>query len=194
MRSNDRKGIRKYIFVAVSSALMLILGMTPISSAANAAPPAASSDEEFAAQARSVGLSDAQAKELQATVDEYMTKTGGVQVAVNKIQVPGADIYVVIPGEEVARDISVQAPISACQYQHMCAYSGVNFTGSIIDMYSCGIYSIPWVGNGSWDNNQTTGSRAQFRDINGNVGYTSPGAHSLDLNAPWGWVYSIRNC
>lgn len=183
-------GLRR--FVCAAAFAVLALGAAPMSSAADVTP--AAPEQDFAAQARQDGLTDAQAKELQGTVDDYMAKTGGKQVAINKIQLDGANLYVVLPGEEVARDLEVRLPISACQYRHMCAYSGQNFTGSVIDMFDCGIYNIPWVGTGSWDNNQTTGQAAQFRDSNGNVGYTSPGAHSLDLSAGWGWVYSIRNC
>jgi hypothetical protein len=183
-------GLRR--FVCAAAFAVLALGAAPMSSAADVTQ--AVPEQDFTAQARAEGLTGAQAKELQATVDDYIVKHGGKQVAANKVQLGGADFYVVLPGEEVARDLDTRVPMSACQYTDMCAWSSPNFQGSLLVMHDCGRYEIDWIGTGSWDNNQTTGTAARFLNSAGVVGYTSPPAHSLDLSAGWSWVYWVINC
>ncbi|MFF5563401.1 peptidase inhibitor family I36 protein [Streptomyces sp. NPDC012623] len=151
------------------------------------------------AQAKSLGLTAKQAEALRSEVTSRLAESGGTQTGVNKIRLDsGAVMLLAVPGEERARDLDSEAgkrgAAYVCSYGHMCAYSGVNFTGSVIDMYRCQDYPISWVGRGSWDNNQISGTRAKFKDANGAVGWTSPGAHSTDANADWTWVYWVRNC
>jgi hypothetical protein len=81
-----------------------------------------------------------------------------------------------------------------CGYGHFCAYSGPNFTGDVIDMYQCAEYSIPWSGHGSWINNQTTGTVAQFRSDDHVNRWHDTGAYDSDDDADWSWVWYVRNC
>ena len=149
-------------------------------------------------------LSAPQSVALQAEVDRYVAVTGGTQVGPNRIDLDGRGVILVaIPGERQPRQLgqasTVSPAASACThsgaaFHHFCAYSGTGFTGSTIDMFSCGRYSIPWVGNGSWDNNQTTGVRARMYNSAGNLIFTTPPAHSSDRSGDWTHVFSVRNC
>ncbi|MGW8571408.1 peptidase inhibitor family I36 protein [Streptomyces niveus] len=154
---------------------------------------------DFSAQARGLGLTSSQAETLQARADGYLARTGGAQVAVNRIELQaGAVLLLALPGEKYARDLTGKSgarTATYCPYDWMCAYSGTGYSGDQINMYYCNLrYGIPWYGDGSWHNNQSAGTRAEFFDTNGNLGWTSPGAESWDDVAPWGWVGSISPC
>ncbi|MET9224518.1 peptidase inhibitor family I36 protein [Lentzea sp. NPDC003310] len=83
---------------------------------------------------------------------------------------------------------------ATCGRGHFCAYSGINFTGTVIDMYKCRDHYIPWTSRGSWINNQTGGARAQFKDNNGIVRWTSDAPYTDDRDADWSWVHYVRPC
>jgi hypothetical protein len=83
---------------------------------------------------------------------------------------------------------------ATCRSGHFCAYSGINFTGQVIDMYNCRDHRIYWGGHGSWINNQTGGARAQFKDRDGIVRWVSDAPYTDDRDADWSWVYSVRPC
>jgi hypothetical protein len=62
-------------------------------------------------------------------------------------------------------------------------------------MYYCQSYGIPWVGNGSWINDQTPGTRARFYNDNGTLIYTTPAPYSYNDNySTWTNVHTIRPC
>ncbi|MER6564079.1 hypothetical protein ABT300_41445 [Streptomyces sp. NPDC001027] len=52
-------------------------------------------------------------------------------------------------------------------YGYFCAFSGQKDTGTSIPMWHCTRCRIPWTANGSWTNNQTTGTIANFLDDSG---------------------------
>ncbi|SDM95237.1 hypothetical protein SAMN04488074_13019 [Lentzea albidocapillata subsp. violacea] len=83
---------------------------------------------------------------------------------------------------------------AACGRGHFCAYSGINFTGQVIDMYKCRDQRIYWGSRGSWINNQTGGARAQFKDNAGIVRWTSDAPYADDRDADWSWVHWVRPC
>jgi hypothetical protein len=141
----------------------------------------------FDTQARSLGLSSAQADTLQAQVNSYLSKLGGTQVAINKINLNNKG-YVLfpLPGKKAAANF--------CYLHYFCAYSQPNFNGTAINMYTCALYSIPFKGNGSWVNNQTKGTRATMYDPTGKLIYTTPGAYSQATSGDWTSVKSVRNC
>lgn len=157
----------------------------------------ASGASYFMSQSKSLGLTPAQAKALQAEAEVNVARTGGTQVAPNKIDLGGATMTLAVPGEKYARDLtqprSTRAAAS-CAHGHMCAYRGRNYSGNTIDMYRCADYRIPWATRGSWINNQTAGTRARFKSSDGVVRWTSPGAYSSDPDADWSWVHWVRNC
>jgi hypothetical protein len=138
----------------------------PILGIALAAPGAAAapvSTLPFAHQTQQAGLTKAQAQELQNRVDAYLAKNGGVQIAANRIEYQKAILTLTLPGETFARaiDAPFTAAAPACPFYHVCLFSGPSFSGSWITLYYCNTWAgIPWVGtNGSFDNNQTNGTK-----------------------------------
>ncbi|MFF4503164.1 hypothetical protein [Streptomyces sp. NPDC001401] len=159
-----------------------------------------SSPESFAAQAKDLGLDADQARALQNRVAAFIAKQGGEQLGANKIRlVAGATLVLALPNQKSA-GAGEQAPsaprsaLYACRYGHFCAYSGTEYTGDVIDMYKCAEYSIPWSGTGSWINNQTKGTFAQFRDSAHLNRWHDAGAYSSDNFADWSWVWYVQNC
>jgi hypothetical protein len=181
--------------VALAAACGMVLGTT---AAAGAAPGAGA----FSAQARSVGLSSAQARELQSAVTAEIARGGGHQVALNRIERPGATVLLPLPGEVYAHDLAAPAGrtaagrlrAEACPYQYFCQYNNVYFRGMVEQRYSCAEYRNYLVYDGSWINNQTRGTSARMRDKGGVLRYSTPGAPSQDDVAPWNWVGSIQPC
>ncbi|GGT30897.1 peptidase inhibitor family I36 protein [Streptomyces purpureus] len=183
------RGIARLVTALAGIFVVLVGGLATAGAAGAASTPG------FQAQARNAGLSAGQAEGLQAQVDAYKERTGGVQTAPNKIAFPGGELTVVVPGEKYARDLSDPVgTLAACQHLRFCAYSGTNFTGSQINMYTCRTYNIPWSGDGSWDNNQSSGTRAKMYNSSGSLIYTTPGARSYDKVGSWTPVYKVRNC
>jgi len=178
--------------VAMLMALAAATGTATASSnaatgTATASSNTASSHPDFGTQARSLGLTSAQANTLQAQVNSYLSKLGGSQVAINKINLDNKG-YVLfpLPGKKAAANF--------CSLYYFCAYSQPNFDGLAINMYKCGLYSIPFKGIGSWANNQTKGTRAAMYDTTGKLIYTTPGAYSQDTSGDWTPIASVRNC
>lgn len=143
------------------------------------------------------GLTSAEATALQNRVDAYIADVGGTQIAADRIRLgTGAVLTLALPGRAVGagRGETTRAASYACRYGHFCAYSDVNWSGDVIDMYYCADYKIPWFGNGSWINNQTPGTQAGFKDWDFVVRWVDPGAYSSDDVADWTWVNYLKNC
>ena len=151
------------------AALAAAIGLALPASAAGAAPAA-------------------QAQQLQARADYYLATMGGVQVAPNQIDLDGATVHLLAPN----------SPAYVCRYGHMCAYGHQQFVGElpddVVDMYNCRDYYIPWGGRGSWINNQTTGTSADFKDGDGIVRDATGPAYSQHPDFPWGWVWYVKPC
>ncbi|MFE5944573.1 hypothetical protein [Streptomyces sp. NPDC056480] len=185
---------------ALTALMMALLALLTIPAAAGAADAARGARADFAAQARSAGLSGTEAKGLQARVDGYLAKTPGTQVGANKIVLKGGgELVLTLPGERNARDLTApDAGIGAaagCPYTYVCAYPYEDFAGDELRLYTCNYRNyIPWNGTGSWINNQRSTLYAKFYDSNGNLGWTSPGGYSEDRHAPWGWVWWLSPC
>ncbi|MFB7124198.1 peptidase inhibitor family I36 protein [Kitasatospora sp. NPDC056273] len=191
---------KRLLAVPFAVAAALAVCVAPAASAATGAGGSGAGQAGFSAQARDLGLSGAQARSLQDRVDDYLAKTPGAsQVAVNKIALPGGELLLPLPGEERARDLAAKgdspALSSGCPYTYVCAYSGTNFTGEELRLFTCNYpVRIYWTGTGSWINNQRSTLYARFYGADGNVGWTSPGGYSEDRAAPWGWVYWLSPC
>ena len=153
---------------------------------------------DFSAQAEAAGLSRTEAASLQARADADAAKWGGTQVAANKIRVPGGELILALPGEKRARDLGAAGGAGAaasCPYTYVCAYSGPDFTGTELRLFTCDYpVRIYWSGTGSWINNQRAALTAKFYDANGYLGWTSPGGYSEDRYADWTWVYWLSPC
>ncbi|MFG3494156.1 hypothetical protein [Streptomyces sp. NPDC047928] len=181
---------------AIAAALVLIattmFGFTA-TAAANAAAP--TGEQQFAAQAKAAGLTAAEAAELQSTVDGYVAREGGTQVAANKVAVPGkGEITVALPGERYARDLTTGARAS-CPYENFCMFTGTYYSGTQFNLWKCQSYALShWNSSGSWINNQTPGTRARFQDRNRNTIYTTPGAYAESPDYNWVPVWYVVPC
>ncbi|MFE5144126.1 hypothetical protein ACFRDV_42035 [Streptomyces fagopyri] len=132
-----------------------------------------------------------------------MATTGGKQVALNKIDLNGqGNVLVAIPGEAHPRNLSTS---SADEYDHctegdvysgyFCAYASPSYQGTEIQMFTCKAYAIPWVGNGSWINDQYPGTQARFYNNSGTKIFTTPVPFSWNTNySTWTNVHTIWPC
>lgn len=188
-QSIQRRGTRLILIVVMGVLLALNASL-------GAAAVPGDVTAKFSAEAQSEGLTAAQASALQAEVEAEIADFGGEQIAPNKVRLgKGVTLTVVVPGEKYVRALSQPVGVrAACQHLYFCAYPGTNFTGNEISMFDCRGYQIPWVGNGSWDNNQSTGTRARMYGSGGALIYTTPGARSYDLVGSWTSIYSVRPC
>lgn len=178
------------------------VAMVVLTAFAGGATASASTDwTVFATQA---GLSAEKADALQDKVDGYLAelKGQGKQVSPNQIDLGGAVLNVAVPGEAQPRQLGAQAngvlAVHQCNgaafYEWFCAYEYENRGGDNIGMWSCGTYGIPWGSTGSWENNQTTGTRPvmHFTNI---PSQTMPAAWAIQrTGVAWLTVRSITNC
>lgn len=158
----------------------------------------------FAAQAHNAGLTDAQASALQTKVNGYLAKTGGTQIAANKIDLGGKGALVLtVPGESKVRDLSVAsahstasgastfAPQYSCAYYHFCAFDQTGWAGNVLDWFYCGTYTMPWFSVGSFEDHQSPGT---VSTINTTTGSFNISAQLDDIDIDWAPVLSIRVC
>jgi hypothetical protein len=189
-----RSRIGAFLGIAVMVVLTTIAGAGVSSASADRA--------EFVAQARSAGLSVAQANGLQAKVDDYLVKTGGTQVSPNQIDLGGAVLGVSVPGESQPRRFGDEIGAYgrfACDYQGapaetFCAYKYEGFFGEYVQMYDCGTYRIPWGTTGSWINNQTPGTVPVLTFWNDSKWHMPAPYSDQYLGVDWHPVISIKNC
>ncbi|MGH4029629.1 peptidase inhibitor family I36 protein [Actinomycetota bacterium Odt1-20B] len=188
--------------VAVATAgALLMLGAGVASAQAGPAAPAAST---FARQAESAHLTSAQTRAVQAKVDGYLKKTGGTQVALNKIDLNGkGEILVALPGEPRPRSLAPAgtkgAAVDHCldgpvYSGYFCAYEKDFYQGDETQMYYCQSYPMNYRRGGSWINDQTPGRRARMYGRNGNLLYTTPPPYSYDRQGDWYHVFTVRPC
>lgn len=187
-------GIKTAAIAALGVALVALVGQGAAAAApGNQAGPSA----EFAAQARQVGLTPAQAATLQREIDEVVRKTGGTQVTVNKVVKPGMNILVPLPGERVAREYNQVAPLAApnCRRGYFCTWNQRYYEGYQVDYYYCNDWQvIDFSGLGSYFNNQTGGARARFfDDERRSLGSSLPPGQG-DESIYWGPYYFIDPC
>lgn len=183
----------RILVVTAAAAAVAALG---VASPAGAATPGS---QPFAAQAAAAHLTAAQAATLQSTVDAYLTKVGGKQVALNQVVFDGGEVLVALPGEAHPRSLAnpQAAQSDPCAGQlngYFCVFSSTYYTGTEIAYWKCASYAMNWSGYGSWKNNQTAGTQAVFRNYSGGVVYTTPGAYSYSPDYNWTPVYRINIC
>ncbi|MFG1868630.1 hypothetical protein [Micromonospora arborensis] len=150
----------------------------------------------FASQAASAGLTPAEARTLQAEVDDHLADLGGRQISANKIEItPGATILLPLPGEKQAREINAAAADTGCYEGHICSWQYSNHTGGKIDQWQCSdVRSIPstWNTVGIFHNNQTGNAIARFQGPHHEVVRThmAPGVDTIN----WWYIYYIDPC
>jgi hypothetical protein len=155
--------------------------------------PAAAADQPFAAQARSAGLTTTEARTLQGEVDQLIAAEGGKQIAANRVRWADArgDTTLPLPGEKRARSLSGGA--FGCDYQYFCTFRYQHYEGAMSRYYYCQDYVHPasfW----SYENNQTGGTNAVFRDSDYWILHTTPGAWSSNANIGMFFVEYLRPC
>ncbi|MBW5485037.1 hypothetical protein [Streptomyces bambusae] len=159
------------------AALLAGLSMTGSASAS-----AESQRSAFAAEAKAAGLTTSQAAELQAEVDSVLAQQPGTrQIGANKLSMPGGTLTLPAPG-------SLGAAL-ACDNGHLCITDG---QGKNYDYYYCGYYDFWGIGNGTFNNNQTWGTRARFYNENGSERWSNVAKDTG--TASWTPVYHIRPC
>jgi hypothetical protein len=163
---------------------------------------------DFDVQAKSAGLSRAQAEELQTRVDRYLADYHGTQIAANKISAVGMYITVALPGENYARTLPAASDVLAKDVWQdrclngspvysgwFCLYKRQTFQGDVLSMYTCGDHRIyNWYGYGSWVNDQTRGTVALLRSANWAYQYRTPGAYSSSTSFNWTPVDVVHPC
>ncbi|MFE6667458.1 hypothetical protein ACFVFH_28345 [Streptomyces sp. NPDC057697] len=180
----------------LASVCALLIGFDVAGTASAAAPDGGSRATAFAAQAQEAGLSRTDAAALQRRVDGYLTTMGGKQIAANKIDLGGgSSVVLTLPGEKRARELTGSKKIlDSCNSKTFCAFQNAQWWGDEIQMVACSDYMIPWTAVGSWINNQTTGTVAQFKDNTATVRWVDGGAFAQDDTADWSWVLYVNNC
>ncbi|MGW1712731.1 peptidase inhibitor family I36 protein [Streptomyces sp. NPDC002156] len=188
--------VKRFASVAAATLALLAVGLTGPASAGTA-----QADTAFGAQARAAGLTQVQADALQTEVEGNLARLGGRQVSANEIRLAeGATLLIPVPGEKYARDLTSPAGTRTaaaweCDYGWFCMYRGENGTGERLALYYCQDRLLDnWTGYGSWWNNQTPGTQAQFKDRNRNVIFTTPGASSWDDSYYWTPVWYVKPC
>jgi hypothetical protein len=149
----------------------------------------------FAAQDKRAGLTSSQATQLQAEVNHYVAKTGGTQVGANKIAVRGGVMVVAVPGEKYARDLSKPGAATSffCNTGHFCAYSDTVYSGTVMDLFFCKTYAMPWNTVGSFQDHQFSGTVSVFTLVNGRKTFTVT-AVTDDPNIDWLQILNIKIC
>ncbi|BCJ56830.1 peptidase inhibitor family I36 protein [Micromonospora endophytica] len=179
--------------------------MSMILSGSAVAAQAATSEPNFAAQAKAAGLTGAQAKELQKEVDAIRADTGGTQVAINKIDLKGVgNILLSLPGQSVAYEVDSigqppQVGAATCPAQTFCAFAGPGATGNRLNLFTCKTWALSkatnwFTGSGSYINNQTTGTRAVFVDSNYNAISLSVAAQAPVTPINWSPIRYVVPC
>ncbi len=140
----------------------------------------------FARQAAAAGLSGAQTMALQTRVDAYIGETGGKQTAANKIEYgDGSVLLLALPTEAVGRDLAAAPPTEdtkTCPYYYACLWSKTNYTGDFYTLYYCNSWKyIPWVSDGSFKNNQTSGTKLGMKYVNGLTEWWAPAYYSSSV-------------
>ncbi|MEU3354524.1 hypothetical protein [Streptomyces sp. NPDC037389] len=190
------------------AALAAAVAFAGLSAAIVPTNSAADTRSAFADQAVRAGLTAAQTAGLQQRVAAYLDATGGRRIALNKIAAKGGTILVTVPGETYARELNGaldrSAPASAlaafsvdCPYLYFCGWKGANRSGDQWNISKCGVQQeIPdgWNSGGSWQNNQSSGTRARMYGKSRNPIYTTPPAPYGPVNGDWAPVWYVQAC
>jgi hypothetical protein len=180
---------------SLSIGLTFVLSVAIMGTAA-----AADSPREFAQQAKSAGLSAAEARLLQSRVDGYLKQLGGIQTAANEIQLAdGVVLTLTLPGESKVRSLTGGSEVVTqsglgCPYYYLCAWKYNFGQGDQVKAYYCSQqYQIVWVTHGSWENNQTPNTLARLENLNHGV-VTYSWAYQIWYDYDWVPVYWIDPC
>ncbi|MGW0391614.1 hypothetical protein ACWDYJ_12090 [Streptomyces sp. NPDC003042] len=156
----------------------------------NASATSQTQQSAYAEQVRDAGLTGPQAAQLQKKVDGVLAKDSQArQVSANKLTTAGGTLTLAVPGQAQVRDLAAPGVALACDHGHLCIRDG---QGNNYDFYRCGYYDFWGIGDGTFNNNQTSGTRARFYNENGSERWSNV-AKSTGT-ASWTPVYHIRPC
>ncbi|MEW1719334.1 hypothetical protein [Streptomyces sp. NPDC093109] len=171
-------------------ALVAVPVVTTSASAAPASAPSSAGQAAYAAQAVEAGLTGQQAAGLQADVDAALARqVGARQVSANRIAFDGGSATLAAPGQSGARDLAAPQAAPSCANGYLCIIDG---RGTRYEYYTCGYYSFSGIGDGTFNNNQTSGTVARFYNSDGSQRWTSTA--KATGTASWTPVYYIRPC
>lgn len=129
--------------------------------------------------------SGVQSQQLQQEVNSYLAKDSGArQVAPNKVAFKGGTVTFPERGSGSAAN---RAP--SCRHGHLCIVDG---RGKRYDYYRCGTYNFYGIGNGRFNNNQTSGTMARFYNRNGTLRWMNRAKDTGTAN--WTPVWKIKPC
>ncbi|QXE39361.1 hypothetical protein KQY30_23355 [Streptomyces sp. GMY02] len=155
---------RRILAIAVA-AMALVLGQLAVGSA-SAAPAV-------------------EASKLQQKIDRYVdTHPGTEQISANKVRIPGGTLTVAVPGTTPR---TAAAP--SCSHGWLCIQDGL---GDYYDYYDCGYYEFWGIGDGTFNNDQTSGTVARFYNSDGTQRWSNTAKDTG--TASWSPVYYIRPC
>ena len=109
----------------------------------------------------------------------------------------GVDILLTLPGVTTARDFHqvVHPDTTGCPYYNFCTWDQTGFVGDRVLYYYCQDAPMPFVSTGSYDNNQTPGTIAVFKNYY-KVQIDHSNAPGQPGVSPYYWlpVYYIKPC
>jgi hypothetical protein len=196
MKKPNRHDIRSRIVLTILAVIGITVGLTGAAQAGSTTDPSA----VFAKQVADAGLTAQQAKGLQAKIDRYLAKYGGTQVSASRIEfADGGGIIVTVPGERYARDLATQRSIAStwsCSYYYFCAFQNTYYQGEQRYEDTCNdLEAIPWVTEGSYVNNQTSGTRARFVGSGGQtLGYSEAAFAAVPSGVNWLPIWWFDPC
>ncbi|WP_121014428.1 hypothetical protein [Streptomyces sp. 3211.6] len=171
--------------LAMMTATAALVAGPVLSAHASASPQSA-----FSEQARAAGLTAAQAAGLQRRADAILASDPRArQISANKLAIAGGELVLKAPGQTETRDLAAPGQALACASGHLCIRDG---QGSNYDYYYCGYYDFNGIGDGTFNNNQSTGTRARFYNQNGSERWSNVAKDTG--TASWTPVYHIRPC
>jgi hypothetical protein len=160
------------------TAVLAIIGATSL-----AAPSA-----HTATQENSLGLTSAEATDLQNRVDDVLELfPGGRQTSATTVEFDGMTATVDPHYKETPGEVSTTA--LNCSYGWLC----MEVRGTEFAFYTCKYWSVSnWWGDGPFINNQTPGTVARFYNQDGSVRWTSTAYQSG--TATWDPIWGVRPC
>ncbi|WP_327411908.1 hypothetical protein [Streptomyces sp. NBC_01233] len=98
-------------------------------------------------------------------------------------------VVLAVAGRTETRDLASPDTALACNHGHLCIVDGRGYN---YDYYRCGYYDFNGVGDGTFNNNQTSGTRARFYNQNGSERLSNVAKDTG--TASWTPVFHIRPC
>ncbi|MDH6229024.1 MULTISPECIES: hypothetical protein [Streptomyces] len=126
------------------------------------------------------------AQQLQNRVDAYIEKhPEAQQISADTLKIPGGTVTLAAPGTD-----RTNSPTAiSCSNYYLCIQDGY---GDRYNYYTCGLYSFSGLGDGVFNNNQSSGTVARFYNSDRSLRWTNTAKDTG--TASWTPVYYIRPC